>query len=604
MAKCEVCGTELDVGAKFCGECGAPVLQEKECPQCHARLPVKAKFCGACGYNFATGAMSAAGAAMLGSKNTIAGDVVSNVSVSNCGNVVNSVSSSVVNNVVTNVVNNVGTESPAPQASGAKFRVALRVSGPAVRFGRQVFPSAKDLFGTTAEERIRLTDPANCNEYFEGMCADGCDLHVVAETGENCGSTEVVLTAVGCEKIKVIKIIRQVLKCDLKTAKDLVAKTASSSVSLRRFSSEEAAAKVVADFSAIGAKAECRKSDKPADDLYDSFRLKHDAESGEIAYKELFDGDCEGPFSMVKGPCIYVERKAVGEMEWTLELNEEFSLSKLKVVYGRYDGGNIDECICLCRLEYDGKVIEPSRKGEFKDSDGKTNASMEGIGDHMIHSLDLCRDELDRFWLARVRIYADMFQWGCAELEGSVTEEIARYREKEDFQDDWYGDTLAMQGARIEVSDLLTGKTVFSSNIDRDSPGQMEFRFEGTELSYGCKCAAEDGARLLFFCKRFRFDETAVYGEGVAYEDVELIKGAFDSSKIRIEWKSVSGLLDENACAPDERTIDNVRYGEDWTRDYCGLAFYGSFNHGWRPHVLECSRVYVIADGKREAVDL
>ena len=49
MIKCSKCGEELNDGAKFCMECGAPVLQEKECLQCGAKLPLNAKFCFECG---------------------------------------------------------------------------------------------------------------------------------------------------------------------------------------------------------------------------------------------------------------------------------------------------------------------------------------------------------------------------------------------------------------------------------------------------------------------------------------------------------------------------------------------------------------------------
>ena len=49
MIKCSKCGEELNEGAKFCMECGAPVLQEKECSQCGAKLPLNAKFCFECG---------------------------------------------------------------------------------------------------------------------------------------------------------------------------------------------------------------------------------------------------------------------------------------------------------------------------------------------------------------------------------------------------------------------------------------------------------------------------------------------------------------------------------------------------------------------------
>ncbi|WP_407458231.1 BspA family leucine-rich repeat surface protein [Fibrobacter sp.] len=46
---CPRCGTNLAYGAKFCMECGAPIVQEKICSQCGAELPPEAKFCVFCG---------------------------------------------------------------------------------------------------------------------------------------------------------------------------------------------------------------------------------------------------------------------------------------------------------------------------------------------------------------------------------------------------------------------------------------------------------------------------------------------------------------------------------------------------------------------------
>lgn len=76
MAKCYSCGAEIEVGMKFCGECGTPVPQDKECPRCHAHLKIAAKFCSECGYNFSSQNGQQSGAAVaVGDKNVIAGDV-------------------------------------------------------------------------------------------------------------------------------------------------------------------------------------------------------------------------------------------------------------------------------------------------------------------------------------------------------------------------------------------------------------------------------------------------------------------------------------------------------------------------------------------------
>ena len=49
MPLCSKCGAELDESAKFCMECGTPVLQTKKCKKCGSELPSKAKFCFNCG---------------------------------------------------------------------------------------------------------------------------------------------------------------------------------------------------------------------------------------------------------------------------------------------------------------------------------------------------------------------------------------------------------------------------------------------------------------------------------------------------------------------------------------------------------------------------
>ena len=77
MSVCSNCGAELNVGAKFCEECGTPVPQTKACPKCGAQLKPEAKFCSECGYSFAAqSAPSAKAGVSVGDKNVIAGDVV------------------------------------------------------------------------------------------------------------------------------------------------------------------------------------------------------------------------------------------------------------------------------------------------------------------------------------------------------------------------------------------------------------------------------------------------------------------------------------------------------------------------------------------------
>ena len=44
MVKCPKCFTEVEDGAKFCDECGAPIPQEKKCPKCGAILKPMSNF--------------------------------------------------------------------------------------------------------------------------------------------------------------------------------------------------------------------------------------------------------------------------------------------------------------------------------------------------------------------------------------------------------------------------------------------------------------------------------------------------------------------------------------------------------------------------------
>lgn len=46
---CPHCHASVDAGAKFCGECGKPVLLASTCAKCGAQLPGSGKFCPQCG---------------------------------------------------------------------------------------------------------------------------------------------------------------------------------------------------------------------------------------------------------------------------------------------------------------------------------------------------------------------------------------------------------------------------------------------------------------------------------------------------------------------------------------------------------------------------
>lgn len=76
MAKCSVCGTELEEGQRFCFECGAPVPQTKKCIKCGAEIALKMKFCPECGTNQNGKANAENTGFSMGDKNVIAGDVI------------------------------------------------------------------------------------------------------------------------------------------------------------------------------------------------------------------------------------------------------------------------------------------------------------------------------------------------------------------------------------------------------------------------------------------------------------------------------------------------------------------------------------------------
>ena len=72
---CGNCGSEVQDGMKFCGECGTPVPQTKRCINCGLELPLNMKFCGECGTKQDGSAPKSSGFSM-GDKNVIAGDVI------------------------------------------------------------------------------------------------------------------------------------------------------------------------------------------------------------------------------------------------------------------------------------------------------------------------------------------------------------------------------------------------------------------------------------------------------------------------------------------------------------------------------------------------
>src|SRR5439155_14132103 len=47
--KCPSCGSDNREGAKFCGECAAPLAVALACPRCGTANPKGRKFCDSCG---------------------------------------------------------------------------------------------------------------------------------------------------------------------------------------------------------------------------------------------------------------------------------------------------------------------------------------------------------------------------------------------------------------------------------------------------------------------------------------------------------------------------------------------------------------------------
>jgi len=50
VASCPECGAPQERNAKFCGECGAKLVQASHCTECGAKPKDGAKFCGECGH--------------------------------------------------------------------------------------------------------------------------------------------------------------------------------------------------------------------------------------------------------------------------------------------------------------------------------------------------------------------------------------------------------------------------------------------------------------------------------------------------------------------------------------------------------------------------
>ena len=49
MANCKNCGAALREGARFCAQCGSPVIKEIYCAGCGEKLEEGDRFCSFCG---------------------------------------------------------------------------------------------------------------------------------------------------------------------------------------------------------------------------------------------------------------------------------------------------------------------------------------------------------------------------------------------------------------------------------------------------------------------------------------------------------------------------------------------------------------------------
>lgn len=53
--ECAACGHRNSAGARFCGECGAPIEVSARCPSCSVANPVGQNFCSSCGADLRAG---------------------------------------------------------------------------------------------------------------------------------------------------------------------------------------------------------------------------------------------------------------------------------------------------------------------------------------------------------------------------------------------------------------------------------------------------------------------------------------------------------------------------------------------------------------------
>ena len=49
MKTCPKCNSQIEDNAKFCNQCGTPIIENVICPQCGANIPQDALFCPVCG---------------------------------------------------------------------------------------------------------------------------------------------------------------------------------------------------------------------------------------------------------------------------------------------------------------------------------------------------------------------------------------------------------------------------------------------------------------------------------------------------------------------------------------------------------------------------
>ena len=49
MKTCPKCNSQIEDNAKFCNQCGAPIIEAVNCSHCGASIPQDALFCPVCG---------------------------------------------------------------------------------------------------------------------------------------------------------------------------------------------------------------------------------------------------------------------------------------------------------------------------------------------------------------------------------------------------------------------------------------------------------------------------------------------------------------------------------------------------------------------------